>query len=206
MQSETLSLKANFKVILFKVGSYFTTALWIVIVWLVIVDVLEMSVTEWSYFYNSMPGDWKIWIFLGLLFIATIIFTLYQRTQKNFSLLFFILSNLIFIGTLIGHHRYIQYYHWLQEFPKLKSISTTNTIQGEKVEILGKNFGTREAINSVKVDNLEFTIVYWDDEKIIIEQPVPSRYFTDEMVLTNSHGNKLVIQNFMIRDPLEIWQ
>lgn len=174
--------------------------------WLGAMDVLEMAVTEWNYLYNSMPSIWRTWLLIVLLLSVTMALTLWQKTRKRFSLSTLGLSSLIFLAALIGHQRYVQHYDWLQQFPKLKSVSATSSIQAERIEIIGRNFGHPGNEGSVRVGSLEFMIVSWNDERVVVEQPVPSRYFVDDMILTDHHGNELVIGDFAIKDPLEMWQ
>lgn len=201
MLSKTLSptVKTTFEPALL----YLTAGMWAIILWLGAIDVLEMAVTEWNFMYNSLPGSWKIMALLSLL----LVFSGFLARKKRFvSYTFFASTILIFCVGLFAHRVYTNYYDWLQTFPKLRSISSLSSIQAEKVVITGKNFGGPDQRGSVKVDSLEFLIVSWDDEIVVAEQPVPNRYFRDDMVLTNAQGNTLVIPGFSIKDPQELWQ
>lgn len=81
-----------------------------------------------------------------------------------------------------------------------------SSIQAQRIEITGRGFGHPGKEGMVNVGDLEFLIITWNDERVVVEQPVPSRYFVGDMVLTNHYGNSLVIEDFTIKDPSEVWE
>lgn len=204
MQSKTLS--PTLRKVLIDAGPYISAGMWTLIVWLITMDVVEMGVTEWRYIYNAIPGSWRTWSLIIFFVFVTFLLTLWQQRKKEFSLKFLGITSAIFLGILLIHNSYSLFYQRLQRYPKLRSISKMSSIQAERIEIIGRNFGHPGKQGTVKVGGLEFLIITWNNERVVAEQPVPSRYFVDDMILTNQYGNTLVIENFAIKDPSELWE
>lgn len=177
--------------------------LWVIILWLFATDLLKLIGMKSEKFFNN---EWRFALLGTLLFLAAITLTLYQKAQKKIPSFILFISIILFFASLVGHMKFTHYYQWLQKLPELETISTKKTIQADRVVITGKNFGSPDKKGTVSVEDLEFLIVSWNDNEVVIEQPVPNRYFVGDMVLTNYDGNKLIIEDFFIKDPSEVWQ
>lgn len=191
------------KKILKPVFFYITFSMWAIFAWLGIIDFLEIMTTEWNFIFNSFSDSWKLFVLIIVL-ITISGFLLYRK--KRVSHIFLVATIIVFCIGIFAHKFYTKHYNWLQTFPKFKSISSLSSIQAERIVITGKNFGEPDQRGRVRVGSLEFLVVSWNDETVVIEQPVPSRYYKDDMVLTNTYGNTLIIPGFSIKDPSGLWR
>lgn len=85
--------------------------------------------------------------------------------------------------------------------PKIYSISPNWGIQGVLVDIEGLNFGPAWRKGKVKYDGEEMTIVSWNDDEIIAEVQVPSKFgqtFLFVQKYSNISSNQV---GFELRDP-----
>jgi hypothetical protein len=99
---------------------------------------------------------------------------------------------------------YQKYYTSLQKIPKIKNVSKNWSIQGDKIKIIGKNFGPAWQPGEVWVDDVEFLIYSWTDNKVIAEQPLNQDYKVDTLRLINHYGNQAVVEPFELKDPADV--
>jgi len=72
------------------------------------------------------------------------------------------------------------------------------------VEIEGKNFGPVWQPGEVKVDDLQFEIKSWSEERIETVQPVPNRFWKGNLYVINNYGQKSNSFEYEIYDPAKL--
>lgn len=190
-----------------RLNVYVAIAIGIIAFWLTLTSVVEFILTEQLFIINYFSSKYKTYLLLGTIMLFSVITTFlkgrFSTVAVNHKLL--LLSSLFVIGiSMVFHTIYSNNYAYLQKFPKIKSVSKQWSIQGDQISIYGKNFGSPDAQGQVRVGDLYYGNIYWTNEKVIVEQPVPEDYITDTMVLTNSHGNSVNVAAFEIKDPSEV--
>ena len=70
--------------------------------------------------------------------------------------------------------------------PEITSLSKTEVVYGDTVEIFGNHFGYHEGLNSVKIAEEEIVVLETDSTKIKVVLPVTNKNFT--ISITNSVG------------------
>ena len=89
----------------------------------------------------------------------------------------------------------------LEYLPKIYQVKPAWIIQGQLVEIKGVNFGPVWEKGKVVVDGMDFLVKDWDENKIIVEAPVPSKEGHFLLFVETKEGrvsNTLIIE---IKDP-----
>jgi len=110
------------------------------------------------------------------------------------------------VVSLFVNQAYVGYYNRLQESPKIYSLSSDWSIVGMEIEIEGKNFGPIWQMGRVKVDNLELQIKDWTEEKIVVTQPHPPKFFTGRLCVEKDNGKVSNCLPFTIKNPGELHQ
>ena len=147
-----------------------------IVLYILIVVPLEYLLTEYFLIIPYLSNNIKTSIFLVLL---TVIFLIrYLRGfSKEYHPLFILLIFLLTGLSVFGYREYRRFYEQLQTYPKIYKISRNWGIQGVLVNIEGKNFGPTWQPGKVYVDDIEFIVKYWSPSLIVVEQPVPPRFF-----------------------------
>jgi hypothetical protein len=144
---------------------------------------------------------------LALLLVSAVLFSFKFWVNKGANkvshkkLLIWIVVLLVGLG---GNYLYRQHYRYLQQFPRIYSLSTDWSIQGMKIKIEGKNFGSPSEPGQVMVNDFKLLNHKWSNQEVIVEQPVPERYFQGDLVLKNADGKASQAVEFEIRDPAEL--
>ena len=73
--------------------------------------------------------------------------------------------------------------------------------QGESIEIVGKNFWSSGKSGKVFLGNEELVADLWDNEKIIIKQPVLGKFGKTELYLVRTDGLKSNKIYYTVKDP-----
>lgn len=169
-----------------------------IIVYIIFIILLEYTLTEKFLVFPAISSFFKTAIFLIFLFVFLII--IYWKNFRIREAYWIILVFLTFLSLFI-YQKYNLFYTELQKYPKIFKISSNWGIQGTKIEILGKNFGPEWLPGEVKVGDLKFIVKYWSPGKIIIEQPVPSKFFKDKLYVENYYGCRSNLVDFEVLDP-----
>lgn len=177
------------------IQSLFILSLLPLVAWLIAVDMAQYFLTEYWYVFNHLNSNYTTLGLIGLI----IIFSVVARETLKVGYALVIMG--IFFLVLIGHISYSKFYNELQRVPKIKSVSKNWTIQGDKIVITGRNFGGEYQPGQIIVGDLEFLISSWTNYKIVAEQPVPSKFITDTLILCNFLDNCISQGQFTITDP-----
>lgn len=175
--------------------SLFVFSLLSIVIWLVAVDMAQYLLTEHWYVFDHLNSTYTTLGLIGLIVFTALI------ARKNLKLLHAALIIGIFFLVLIGHINYSRFYEELQQIPKIKSVSKNWTIQGDRIQITGRNFGSPSQPGKVMVGKLTFQNIYWDEYKVVVEQPVPEIFFSDNLLLCNSLLLCIDTGLFEVRDP-----
>lgn len=173
-------------------------------VWLGLIDWLEIYLTEWVWMMNDIPHYWNLYILILLLIFLASISSKFKLISFKKSFLFLAICSLVLIAAIFSHFKYKNYYDWLQTFPKINDISKHWTIHGDRIAISGKNFGDPWKFGSVWMEDVEYTIVSWNDERIVAEQPVTGDFKKGRLIVRNEFGKEIEITPFEIRNPTEV--
>lgn len=187
-----------------KLGLYICASLLLVVIWIIISNTLELTVTHWHYLRNDVPESWKLSLFGFLLLVFAAALTRLQKWIDGVSPLVLSLFLGAFILTLVAQQKYRAYYSNLEKQPKIQYITRNWSIQGDRLVIKGRNFGDPWRLGSVWLNDIEYTIVSWDDERIVIEQPVTEQFTSGTLVIKNEAGNVVEVSEFEIKDPTEV--
>ncbi len=174
--------------------------------WLLLVNLAEYLLTEVWFIYVKLPKQLSFYLLVTLIFVLSLIFTLKMKNQSNqkLSLKLAVLAGIFLIAVLIAQRSYKKYYSSLQAYPKIKSVTKKWTIQGDRVAIIGRNFGEPWRAGTVTLNDVDYTIVSWSENKIIIEQPVIGETQQGQLVVTNYRSKQAFIDNFAIKNPTEV--
>jgi len=116
------------------------------------------------------------------------------KSWRLFLLVFIIISGLVYLG-------YRQNKLAREYLPKIYNISPNWGIQGQLVKIKGVNFFPIWKKGKVLFNGQEMRIKSWNEELIIVEQPVPTEFGKTTLFMVRNDGiisNKLP---FEVRDP-----
>ncbi|MDD3888172.1 MAG: IPT/TIG domain-containing protein [Patescibacteria group bacterium] len=185
-------------------GWHIISASLLISLWLVTLAILEYALTEWRFVYINIPEYWQATVFMIILFVIGVTATHITKKHPQPSAAIFVATVVLMILSIIGYTKYLQYQDWLQTFPKIRSVSKKWSIQGDRIAIMGKNFGEPWRSGSVYVGNIEYTIVSWTPTKILIEQPVTGQYGTKPLVIYNHHNKYAELKEFEIKDPSQV--
>ncbi len=84
---------------------------------------------------------------------------------------------------------------------RIHSLSSTSSIQGDYVSLNGQNFGDPWQAGTVTVGNTNFIIVRWENEKVVIKQPVTEPIDNAILRLCNTNNICDKYKYFTIQDP-----
>jgi len=88
-----------------------------------------------------------------------------------------IILTILFISiSFIYYGYYLQIKAKREYNPKIISVFPTRFIQAELIEIDGENFGPIHNKGKVIINETEFIAKEWDDNKIVVESPVPDKF------------------------------
>lgn len=180
---------------------YLTAGIFSVMIWLVAFDSTQFAFTQHWYLTDQIPSSIKIAYYFFSVVLAGLVLTKYTvfSDKKNSMLVL-----LLFIGTVLGHKTYKNYYSHLQSIPKIKHLSKNWTIQGDRIAITGRNFGPAWNPGSVSVGDTVFEVVSWSNNRVVVEQPVTSPG-TGKLILSNDQGKSIVVTDFFeMRDPASL--
>jgi hypothetical protein len=172
-------------------------------VWLITWHAAEYLLTEQFFIINRLNSrQASLWLIaLMALVIAAVLLKKIQFQPKITACL---TIYALLILTVAATGLYQKYYSSLQKIPKIKNVSKNWSIQGDKIKIIGKNFGPAWQPGEVWVDDLEFLIYSWTDNKVIAEQPLNQDYKVDTLRLINHYGNQAVVEPFELKDPADV--
>jgi uncharacterized membrane protein len=85
--------------------------------------------------------------------------------------------------------------------PKIYKINHDWIIQGQTVEITGTNFGQTFRKGKIIVDEMEFLVKDWSEDKIIAEAPVPSKEGNFYLYIETKDGGKSNLLPLEVKDP-----
>lgn len=145
---------------------------------------IEYYLTEIQLSVSKVPSVINTVILFSFLLIANL-FNLKNlingRRRTVLAILFFSIS-----------FAYYGYYHQIklsrEYLPKIIKVSPTRFIQGEFIEIDGTNFGPTYNKGKVIINESEFIAKDWNDNKIIIESPVPDKFGTYYLYVKTKEG------------------
>jgi len=144
----------------------------------------------------------SIAIQLGSLLLAQLLINRLARHVSIYKLI--IASIVIFQLVLIANQFYSSYSAKRILYPRILAVSKDWSIQGDRIEILGKRFGEISDQGSVKVRDTEFMIISWSNNRVVVEQPVPQSFFKSPLILTKSTNQSDQIDIFEIKDPKDV--
>jgi hypothetical protein len=147
----------------------------------------------------------KTIVFLAV-FLAVFLLNYFSSKIKKMGTRFWPTLAVALLASLFANRAYTNFYNHLQESPKIYSLSSDWSIVGMEIEIDGKNFGSAWQVGKVKVNNFEFQIKDWTEEKIVVAQPHPPRFFSGELYVEKYNGKTSNHLPFIIRDPGELHQ
>ncbi len=169
---------------------------------LLIIISAEYLLTERFLVLKRIPIRERTLLLLGVFFLIAV---MNFRKRKPGKIVVGIWATLLLI-MVVANSSYSRYYQHLQMIPKIFSMSDDWSIQGKSIKIDGINFGQSHQKGAVRVNDLEFIIKKWSDEEIVIQQPVPERFFSGSLIIEKSDGNVSDPIEFEIRDPATLHQ
>jgi hypothetical protein len=167
-------------------------------VYLFVAYLFEYIFTE-KYFVFKEISSYRKTFFLVFVLLISSVFPPKLNFKSNSKIIF--LSVLLLILSLIGNEFYTRYYDNRQKIPKIYSISKNWGVQGNVIEIDGNNFGASWEQGKVMVDDMEFEIKKWSDEKIETIQPVPDHFWKGNLYVINHHQNSSNTLEYEVFDP-----
>jgi hypothetical protein len=177
------------------------TALQTITLYILVIVPTEYYLTEYTQTLKFITSQTKTLIFIPIfLIVFSINYFLIKKNKK-----YWLPITLLFVASLIGFSRYRQYYSYLQQFPEIYSLSSDWSIQGKKITIDGKNFGSVNDQSSVKVGDIEFLINQWSNTEIVVTQPLVDDFGQKELYIYRADNNKQSKKiPFEIRDPADL--
>ncbi|MDD3532158.1 MAG: IPT/TIG domain-containing protein [Candidatus Shapirobacteria bacterium] len=176
-----------------------------IIFYLLVIIPAEYFLTEkyliLKYIYPQQKTRVFLTIFLIIFLLNYFFFKIKKMGEKFWPVLAAALTVALFVN-----RAYTGFYHRLQENPKIYSLSSDWSIVGMEVEIDGKNFGSTWQAGKVAVDNFEFQIKDWTEEKIVVAQPHPPQFFSGELCVEKGNGRVSNCLPFTIKSPGELHQ
>lgn len=165
--------------------------------WLVIIDLFEYLFTYKWYLLNSVSIETKTITLVVVFLVCTLFFYKKEQLLDSFVLIFFVV-------VITSHGIYTNYYQYLQNSPQIKSISKKWSIQGDIITIKGKNFGDEWERGAIWAGETDMIIKSWSNYKIVFEQPVPTGFTTDKLMLCKASEFCTSISPYQVRDPSEV--
>ncbi len=180
----------------------FLVVLMTIIIWQLIIIPLEYFTTEYNLIYPKISAFTKTAFLFGLVFFFSFLLPkLSSFLQKKLPT--FIVGFLFFIMLIIGN-RYQSFYDQLQQFPKIYAKTPDWTIQGGQIKITGKNFGPAQVPGQVLLNDQLLTIKRWDNNQVVVQQPVLGEFGQVDLVLINYLNNQSNSVPHFIKDPAEL--
>lgn len=184
--------------ITYLLAQYIAMSLVVVGGWLITNDLLHILLME----VLCITTVWPIW-FPTMLFVVIVVLVSHFL-PSNISKRSMVICILFWMSATMAHVAYNRLYEYLIRIPRIESVSRMTTIQGDRVLIKGRHFGLPHQVGSVRVGDVEFIIVSWSDTRVVAEQPVPSHFFLDSLILTNIFNNSDQVPSFRISNPSEV--
>lgn len=166
------------------IRQYIFTALLGLCFYFVLFLPIEYYLTEIQFSISKVPPVINTVILFLFLLIANLfnIKNLVNEKRKTVLVALFFLISFVCYG----------YYHQVklsrEYLPKIIKVSPTRFIQGEFIEIDGTNFGPTYNKGKVIINETEFIAKDWNDNKIIIESPVPDKFGTYYLYVKTKEG------------------
>lgn len=177
-------------------------SLWVVSIWLVLIDLLQFVFTEIWYVTNRIPELLVLGLLVAGILVASVLQT-YATPPKWFaSVPVYTLTLCSFCFLVVSHWYYKEYYNSLQQYPKIKEISKNWTIPGDRIEIIGRNFGEPHEPGKVMVGDVEFMNITWTDTRVVVEQPVAESHVGELEVCSVSNCAEGQVVHFELRNSL----
>lgn len=173
-------------------------------IWLILYSTTEWLITEHWFISNSVPNQLAATMLLAVMSVAAIFTYKARQYRKRFNGISIIIFTLLSVFFLVGIKTYQNYYSNLQRIPKIKSFSKDWSIQGDKIVIEGKNFGSAERAGTVHVNEIVFSVYSWSNTRVVVEQPITQQYQVGKLKITNYHGNSAYIEPFELKDPASV--
>lgn len=175
----------------------------VISIWIIGVDAAEYLTTHHRYIYDSFPEHFRLVLLICSLVGGWLlaVFLSNKNYSPSYKILFF--SAMVLILVLFGHTKYSDYSDFLREFPVIKKVSKNWSIQGDRIAIEGRGFGGPWQNGSVSLGDLEYTEISWSDNRVVVEQPLTSEYFSGQLKICN-YKNKCDSVPFQIRNPAEV--
>jgi hypothetical protein len=167
--------KRNVSVIL----PYLYAALIAMSLWLVGLNLVLYLVEEKYYLVNHLDQEYRT---LGLVATVALLATI---SRKHFNKWVGIGSIVLFLGVIIVQSYFVRFYHQFQYIPEIRSISKNWTVQGDVIVITGRDFGEVLRPGTVRVGELEYKILDWNNHYIEAQQPIPDGYYKAPLVVCN---------------------
>ncbi len=176
-----------------------------IIFYLLIIIPTEYFLTEKHLLLKYIHPHQKTLIFLVLFLILFLLNYLSSKTKRIGEKLWPVLA-VALIMALFVNRAYTGFYNRRQENPKIYSLSSDWSIVGMEIEIEGKNFGPVWQMGKVVVDDFPMQVKDWTEEKIVVIQPHPPRFFTGELCVEKGNGRISNCLPFTIKNPGELHQ
>lgn len=178
----------------------FLTALQTIIFYILVIVPAEYYLTESSRTLKYLGSGTKTLIFIPIFLLVFIFNYFVIKNSKSW-----LLISIVFFLSLFGFYKYRQYYSYLQQFPRIYSLSSDWSIQAKKIVIDGKNFGSINDESYVRAGGIDFMIDQWTNEKIVASQPMSTEYGETYLYVyradNQKRSNKIL---FELRDPAEL--
>jgi hypothetical protein len=171
-----------------------------IVFYILIVIPTEYLLTEHFSIFPFLSPDVKTFIFIAALTIIFVI-NFFSMLPRRFSWLFFGVVCILTVLSGFGYKKYLNYYGELQTYPKIYDVSHNWGVQATLISIEGKNFGPTWEPGRVFVDNLEFRVMYWSPFLIVVEQPVPPKFFKGKLYVQDAENRRSNGWRFEIKDP-----
>ena len=174
----------------------------------------EYLLTEKFLVLKHISSSQKTFLLLAvflIVFLANYFSSKIQKIGAKFWPVFLV----ALIVCLFVNRAYTGFYQRLQEEPKIYRILSSWATVGQPKEINwsmvgmeiiidGKNFGPVWQPGEVFVDDFEFQVKEWGEEKIIVIQPHPPRFFNGSLYVQKYDGRESNRLPFTIRNPGEL--
>lgn len=155
---------------------------------------------EKLFLIKNLTSEIRIFILVGV-FLIVFLANFFSEKIFNFgkkSILFLVGAMVL---SLFGNQLYKKATYGRSLLPKIYSVTDNWSIQAKRIEIKGKNFGPTWKRGKVFVENLEFNVLYWSEDLVLIEQPVPPEFFQGHLYLVTKEGQISNKINYEVKDP-----
>lgn len=166
-----------------------------------IVFVMLLSSSSLLSFQARLPLKSYYWVlqFVSLIIASCVAYSVGQFvTKKKKSTLIY--CGLLLIFAPITLLLFIQGTNTLSAM-RVHSLSSTSSIQGDYISINGHNFGDAWEAGTVTVGGTNFIIVRWENEKVVIKQPVTEPVDNAVLRICNAQDICDEYKYFTILDP-----